>query len=220
MSKKINVIIADDHPLFRKGLKQIIENESCFEITGEAGNGEDALEMIGIKKPDIAVLDVSMPGKTGLEIVKTLNKSGNSVKIIFLTMHKEEFLFNEAMDQGVKGYVLKENASEDIIDCLKLVANDDYAISPVISNYLINRRQINNTNCKKNMHGIENLTASEKKILNLISKAKSTKEIAGELGISVKTVEVHRTHISQKLNLQGNLSLVKYALENKTVLQS
>lgn len=218
MNKKITVMIADDHPLFRQGLKQIIESDNSFEITGEAGNGEEALEMIGGKKPDIAVLDVSMPGKTGLEILKALNKSGEPVKIILLTMHKEEFLFKEAMELGVKGYVLKENASEDIIDCLKLVANDEYAISPVISKYLINRRQLNNTSNQKNLHGIEKLTASEKRILNLISENKSTKEIADELDISVKTVEVHRTNISQKLGLHGHLSLVKFALVNKSLL--
>lgn len=217
MDKKITIIIADDHPLFREGLKQIIGYEKKFEIIGEAGNGEKALELIREKKPDIAILDVSMPGKTGLEVLKELNKSNDPVRVIFLTMHKEEYLFNEAMDLGIKGYVLKESAAEDISNCLALVASDDYAISPLISNYLI-RRLKNIDRDKNNKPTINDLTKSERKILKMISENMKTKDIADELNISTKTVENHRTNISHKLNLNGTLSLVIFALKNKTIL--
>ena len=215
--KKTTVVIADDHPLFREGLKQIIEYENNFEIIGEAGDGEKALEMIKEKKPDIAILDMSMPGKTGLEVLKELNISNDPAKIIFLTMHKEEYLFNEAMDLGIKGYVLKERASEDISNCLELVANDDYAISPLISDYLVKRLK-NNERDKNHEFTIEALTKSERTIIKLISDDMSSKDIADKLSISIKTVENHRTNISHKLNLTGALSLVKFALENKSIL--
>ena len=140
-----------------------------------------------------------------------------NTKVIFLTMYKEENIFDEAMDLGIKGYVLKESAADDICECIRLVANDNYAISPLISNFLVKRLSKNN-DLKKDKPGINYLTPSERKILKLISLNKSSKEIADELFISYKTVEAHRTNISKKLNLQGSLSLVRFALENKSII--
>lgn len=217
MKNKIQIIIADDHPIFRNGLKQIIEDEEDIEILGEAGDGERALELILEKKPEIAVLDVDMPKKTGFEVLKEITKIKNPVKVIFLTMHKEENLFNEAMDLGIKGYVVKESAADDICECIRLVANDSYAISPLISNFLVKRLNTSNK-FKKENPSINDLTQTEVKILKLISENKSSKEIGDELFISYKTVESHRTNISKKLNLQGSLSLVRFALENRSVL--
>lgn len=217
MKKKISIIIADDHPIFRSGLRQIIGDEEDIEITGEAGDGEKALEMIIEKKPDIAILDFDMPKKNGFEILKELIKMKNPVKVIFLTMYKEENIFDEAMDLGIKGYVLKESAADDICECIRLVADDRYGISPLISNFLV-KRLTKNKELKKDKPGINYLTPSERKILKLISLNKSSKEIADELFISYKTVEAHRTNISKKLNLQGSLSLVRFALENKSVI--
>lgn len=217
MEKKIRIIIADDHPIFRQGLKQIIEDEADIEIIGEASDGEKALELIIEKEPEIAILDFDMPKKTGFEVLKELKKIRNPVNVIFLTMYKEENLFDEAMDLGIKGYVLKESAADDICECIRLVSNGDYAISPVISNFLVKRLSMQQK-LKKGSPGINYLTPSEKKVLKLISENKSSKEIADELFISYKTVESHRTNISKKLNLQGSLSLVRFAFENKSLL--
>lgn len=217
MKSKIRIIIADDHPIFRGGLKQIIEDEKDIEIVGEAPNGQKALELIFEKKPDIAILDVDMPEKTGFEVLKELTKSDNPVKVIFLTMYKEENLFNEAMDNGIKGYVLKESAADDICECIRLVAAGDYAISPLISKFLVKRMSLLDK-LKKSKPTIEDLTLTERKILKSISENKTSKEIAEEFFISYKTVETHRSNISRKLELQGSLSLVRFALENKAVL--
>lgn len=217
MKNKIRIIIADDHPIFRGGLKQIIEDEKDIEIIGEAPNGQKALELIFEKKPDIAILDVDMPEKTGFEVLKELTKSDNPVKVIFLTMYKEENLFNEAMDNGIKGYVLKESAADDICECIRLVADGDYAISPLISKFLVKRMSLLDK-LKKSKPTIDDLTLTERKILKSISENKSSKEIAEEFFISYKTVETHRSNISRKLELQGSLSLVRFALENKSVL--
>lgn len=174
MKNKIKIIIVDDHPIFRSGLKQIIEEETDIEVIDEAGDGEKALLLINEKKPEIAILDIDMPKKTGLEVLKELSKNKNTVKIIFLTMYKEENVFNEAMDLGVRGYVLKESAVDDICESIRLVAKDDYAISPVISNFLVKRLNLN-MSLKKNNPSISNLTPSERNILSLISQNKTTR---------------------------------------------
>lgn len=215
--RKIRVIVADDHPIFRGGLKQIIEEEEGIEIIGEAGDGQKALEMILEKNPDVAILDIDMPKKTGFEVLKELKKSDNPVKIIFLTMYKEENMFNEAMDLGIRGYVLKESAADDICESIRLVAAGDYAISPLISKYLVKRMTMHEKLRNENPT-IDNLTPMERKILKLVSENLSSKEIADELFISYKTVETHRSNISRKLELHGTLSLVRFALEHKSVL--
>ncbi|MEO8211453.1 MAG: response regulator transcription factor [bacterium] len=217
MKKKIQIIIADDHPIFRGGLKQIIEDEDDIQIIGEAADGEKALEIIKEKTPEIAILDVDMPKKTGFEVLKELNKINSPVKVIFLTMYKEENLFDEAMNNGIKGYVLKESAADDICECIRLVANGDYAISPLISNFLVKRLTLMDK-LKKDKPSIDDLTQMERKILKLVSENKTSKDIADELFISPKTVESHRSNISKKLELQGSLSLVRFALENKSIL--
>ena len=148
MPGKIRIIIADDHPIFRGGLRQIISADESIEIIGEADNGEKALEIIQELKPDIAVLDIDMPKKTGLDVLRELKDS--KTKIIFLTMYAEEDIFDEAMDLGIKGYVLKDSAVNDIIECILSVNEDNYYISPNVSNLLVNRRNKSKNLIKKN----------------------------------------------------------------------
>lgn len=215
MPGKIRIIIADDHPIFRGGLRQIISADESIEIIGEADNGEKALEIIQELKPDIAVLDIDMPKKTGLDVLRELKDS--STKIIFLTMYAEEDIFDEAMDFGIKGYVLKDSAVNDIIECILSVNEDNYYISPNVSNLLVNRRNKSKNLIKKNPE-LGNLTKTERNILRFISENKTSKEIAEVLFLSQRTVENHRTNISNKLNLKGSHSLLKFAIENKSYL--
>ena len=217
MENKIRIIIADDHPIFRGGLKQIIEEDDVIEIIGEAGDGQKALEMILEKNPDVAILDIDMPKKSGFEVLKELQNSYNTVKIIFLTMYKAENIFNEAMDLGIRGYVLKESAANDICESIRIVASGDYAISPLISKYLVKRMTLHEK-LMKDKPSIEDLTPMEKRILKYVSENMSSKEIADKLFISYKTVETHRNNISKKLDLHGSLSLVRFALENRSLL--
>jgi len=217
MSTTIKIVIADDHPIFRNGLRQILESEKGIEIIGEADNGEKAFEVIKEKKPDIAILDIDMPKKTGLDVLRAMK--GLNTKVIFLTMYAEEDIFDEAMNLGIKGYVLKDSAVNDIIDCIMCVSNDDYYISPSVSNFLVNRRKKINE-LKNSNPALDNLTPTEKKILKFISENKTSKEIADVLFLSHRTVENHRTNISNKLNLKGSYSLMKFAIENKSLLAS
>ena len=215
MDKVIKIVIADDHPIFRNGLKQIIDFDKRIKIIGEADNGQKALELITELKPDVAILDIDMPKKTGLEVLKELKDS--DVKIIFLTMYAEEDIFEEAMNHGIKGFVLKDSAVSDIVDCIFSVHEDRYYISPSVSNFLINRRK-KLKELKNNNPLLQNLTMSEKKILKFISENKTSKEIADILFISYRTIENHRANISGKLNLKGSHGLVKFAIENKALL--
>jgi len=217
MSNTIRIIIADDHPIFRNGLRQILEADQRIDIIGEADNGEKALEVITEKKPDIAILDIDMPKKTGLDVLRAMK--GMNTKVIFLTMYAEEDIFDEAMNLGIKGYVLKDSAVNDIIECILSVSNDDYYISPAVSNFLVNRRKKLNE-LKNSNPALQNLTPTERKILKFISQNKTSKEIADILFLSHRTVENHRTNISNKLQLKGSHSLLKFAIENKTLLGS
>lgn len=213
----MKIFIADDHPIFRQGLLKIMEGDPELEIVGESGDGEEALQLIRSLCPDIAVLDISMPGMSGLEIVSEVQKESLKVEFIILTMFDEEEYFDEAMDSGVKGYLLKENATSDLLSCLKSVAQGKYYVSPSISEYLLNR----NTRVKalnKSSPALSGLTQMEKKVLRLIADNKTSKEVAAELFISYRTVQNHRTNICNKLDLKGHHKLLQFALENKSLL--
>jgi DNA-binding NarL/FixJ family response regulator len=214
---KLQVVIADDHPIFRKGLILAIGSDSKIEIVGEAGDGQQALNLVEEKKPDIIVLDIEMPVLNGLQTAKEIINRQLPVDIIFLTMYKEEDMFNEAMDLGVKGYVLKENAVSDIVNCIKTVAAGRYFLSSTISEFLVSRSDRARSLLKKKPQ-LENLTTTERIVLCLISENKTSKEIGEDLSISYRTVENHRSNICNKLEIHGSHSLLKFAIENKSSL--
>ena len=216
MKNNIEIVIADDHSLVRKGLRQVLESQSHFQIA-EAENGEEAFFLIKEKKPLIAILDVEMPKLSGFDVAKRVKDESLEVKLIFLTMFKEESVFNKAMDAGVKGYVLKENTVSEIYQCVKSVSEGNYYLSPSISDFLI-RRNTRSLNPESNKSGINLLTQSEKNILKLLAKMKTNQEIADDLKISIKTVHNHRNNICEKLGLRGIHSLLKFAVENSSEL--
>lgn len=214
MEKQISILIADDHPVFRRGLRQVVESDGRFRIAHEVENGEQALAALEREPCDIAVLDVDMPGLTGIDVVRTIQKRRLPVEVIFITMYKEEYMFNKAMDLGVRGYVLKESAVADILNGIRAVAERKYYISPSISEYLV-RRSGRQTVFPASQGGVADLTPMERRIMRLIAENKTSREIAAELDISPKTVDRHRENIANKLNLHGPHALLKFALENK-----
>jgi DNA-binding NarL/FixJ family response regulator len=217
MKPEIRVLIADDHPVVRQGLRQTIETDRGLKIVGEAGDGGVALEQIKTLLPEVAVLDIDMPVKDGFAVATAIREEKLPVAIIFLTIHREEELFQAAIDLGVKGYVLKDSATTDIIAGIKTVAGGQPYISPSLSAYLINRRA-RSVALIKEKPGIEELTPMERRVLKLIAEDKTSKEIAKELFISHRTVETHRTNISRKLELHGSLALIKFAVAHKSQL--
>ena len=211
------MLIVDDHPLFRSGLRQVVAGNPEFELAGEAGDGEAALKLIQEKRPDVAVLDVNLPGLTGLEIAQRLHNKRSPTRIILLTMHKEEDMVNRALDFGAKGFVLKENAVEEILKAITAVAGGGHYLSSSISGYLVRRRgRAESLAAKK--PGLEDLTKAERRILKLVSEKKTSPQIAAELFISPRTVEAHRANICSKLELHGSHSLLQFALENRSSL--
>lgn len=217
MSKEIKVFVADDHQIFRQGLLKLLETEKLIQVVGESGDGLEALQMIRKLHPEIAILDISMPNMNGMEIVKQIKKDDLSMEFIILTMYDDEEYFNEALDCGVKGYLLKDNAISDLLNCVICVAQGKYYVSPLISEYLLHRdEKTKKLRCEN--PGLELMTKTEKRILKLIAENKTSKEIAETLFISHRTVQNHRTHICNKLDLKGHHKLLQFALENKSHL--
>jgi DNA-binding NarL/FixJ family response regulator len=217
MDETIKIIMADDHPIVRQGLRRMIETDSAISILAEADDGENALKLILQHQPDVAVLDIDMPKMDGFEVVRELKKTKPAPEIIFLTMHSEEEMFQAAMDLGVKGYILKDGAVNDIIAAIKSVAIGRPFISPALSALLLKRRR-RIEDLEREQPGLHLLSPTEKRILKLIAEEKTSREIGEQLFISHRTVETHRANICRKLNLQGTLSLVRFAVAHKAEL--
>ena len=217
MTDEIQIIIADDHPIVRRGLVQVIEAEPHLKVLAEAGDGIEALRQIRDLKPAVAILDIDMPGMGGFDLGREVRKNSLAVAIIFLTIHSEEDMCNEAMDIGALGYVLKESAVSDIVAAIRTVARGQHYITPSISGFLVNRGRKTASLEKKNPN-LNDLTPSERRILKLIAEDKSSKEIGELLFISHRTVENHRTNICQKLGLSGSHALLRFALKHRSHL--
>ncbi|MGJ1194411.1 response regulator [Sphingobacterium siyangense] len=210
---KTTILIADDHPIFLKGLQEVIESEPAYEVIYAAKNGMEALAIARTQLPMVTILDIDMPEMNGLAVSEELIKLIPDANIILLTMHKAKDTFLRALEIGVAGYVLKENAVVDIIQAIEAVTNGNSYISPEMSSFLLSQRRTNRNPTTEDL--LSTLTPSELKILKLVGSYKSTKAIAEELFISEKTVSNHRMNILRKLNLTGKNSLLRFAIEQR-----
>lgn len=217
MSTEIRVILADDHPVVRQGLRQAIESDRSVKVIAEAENGHQALASIKQHKPEIAILDIDMPGLDGLAVARAVAEEKLGCQVIFLTIHREEDLFNAAIRLDVKGYVLKDSALSDILSSIKAVATGQHYTSPALTTYLLNHKR-RAASFTQEQPRLQALTPTERRVLALIADYKTTKEIAAELFISPRTVETHRTNICHKLEIRGSHALMKFALANKSHL--
>ncbi len=215
--KIVSIFIADDHAIMRKGLRDLIEAEVDFEVCGEAGNGADALKKIEELIPDIVLSDIDMPVMSGIEMARLIKSKKLPCKVIILTMHSDESFFSAAIDAGARGYVLKDGTVTDIVNAVHAVKEGKHYISPILSTFTISRMQEHSVT-HADVSNISLLTQTERKILRLISQDKTTKEIAEELFVSHRTIDSHRSHISAKLQLQGQNALLRFAIENKNNL--
>jgi DNA-binding NarL/FixJ family response regulator len=217
MTSEIRVAIADDHPLLRKGLRQVVEAESNMKVVAEAGDGEQLIVQIETMGPQIAIVDIDMPKKDGFAVAAEINKRKIPVDIVFLTIHNEESVFHAAMDLGIKGYMLKDSALVEITDAIRSVAAGEIYVSRPLTAYLLHRRNRSKA-LLQSKPGLNDLTPAEQRILRMIAENKSSKEIGAELSIHYRTVENHRVNICQKLGLQGTNSLLRFALQHKSEL--
>ena len=204
----MKIIIADDHPIFRKGLQEILSSNSDFEVIDACENGLDAYQSILSNRPDLAILDLEMPGLTGLDVARKVMNEKSETKFIILTMHREKTFFSDAMQIGVDGYVLKDFAIEELMECIESVVSGKKYVSPGISKKLTEK----NITIVPN---IELLTATERIIIKLISEGNTTQEISDFLFISSNTVDNHRSNMVKKLELEGKNALMKFAIEFK-----
>jgi DNA-binding NarL/FixJ family response regulator len=212
-----SVVIADDHPIFRQGLVAVIRQSRNFEVIGEADNGNDALELVDNRKPSVVVIDISMPGIDGLEVIRRSQARGFGGHFVVLTMYKDEEYFREAMSLGVKGYILKDSASNELVNCLQSVLTGRNYVSAFFSEYLMQRPKQTN-DAEDPVGSLQRLSATERRILRMIGENKTSKEIADDLNLSFRTVQNHRSHMCEKLKLEGYNRLLQFALEHKSVL--
>jgi len=215
MGPRPTVVIADDHPLFREGLREVLEADGSFEIVGEAGDGEQAMSLVRARRPAIAVLDLEMPKASGLAAAEAIRSEDLDVAAVILTMHRDEGMLRRALDLGVRGYVLKDSAVAEIVACLHMVSAGKPYVSPALTGALLDRRA---EAPLSELAAVGDLTPAERRVLRLIARGMTSPEIAGELGNSPKTIENHRSHICAKLGLSGPHALLRFALEHKALL--
>lgn len=217
MTEQVKLLIVDDHQLLRIGVRDAVERNPRFKIIGEAADGAEALQLLGILKPDIVITDIDMPRLNGLETIRAIRKLPLQVNVIILTMYNEEDMFNAAMDLGVKAYVLKENAATDILAALDAVTRGETFLSA--SMFEVGKRRSERVReLLLSKPQIDALTPAERRILKLIGEDYTSKEIADRLNLSVRTVDNHRQHICNKLKLHGTHSLLKFAFDNNAHL--
>jgi DNA-binding NarL/FixJ family response regulator len=212
MAEKKRIIIVDDHPLFREGIKSIISYSPQFEVVGEAGNGTEGLRLVKKLKPEIVIIDLSLPDKSGTRLASEIHKILPESKILVISMHSKIQYIAEAFQSGASGYIVKESAAERILEGLNIISQGGLFLDSSISPQVIKKLMGQSTKeTKVTDMGYNTLTPREQEVMRLLAEGMSKKEIAKMLFISVKTVENHRSSIMKKLSLHNSLELVKYA---------
>ncbi len=214
MADEIRVLIADDHPVVRRGLRLALEEDAGLSVVGEAEDGEAALRLIGQLLPDVAVVDIDMPKLDGFGVARELANRGIGIRTIFLTLHKDEDLFRSALELGALGYVLKDSAITEIVAGVRAVAAGKPYLSSAMTARLLQPRPARGAEPEESP--ASRLTVTERRIMQLIAEGKSSKEIGADLSIHYRTVENHRTNICRKLGIEGANALLRFALQHKT----
>lgn len=221
MAAEIRILIADDHPLFRRGLRFTIESDPALRVVAEAGDGAAALAQLETLQPDIAVLDIDMPAPDGLAVARLMAERGWPSGVVFLTMHKEEAVFHAALAAGVRGFVIKDGLADEIVTCIKAVAAGQSYFSPGLAAFLVQQRNHNHQQAAGEaevMARLAELTPAERRVLRLLAEGQTSREIAETLVVSVRTVEHQRATIAAKLGVKGAPALLLFAHTHKAKL--
>ena len=204
------VILVDDHPIMRHGLAQLIRMENGLDVCGEAGSAREGLDLVGKLKPDLAVIDLTLPDKNGLELVKDIRAMHPATVCLVLSMHDEALYGERSLRAGARGYVMKEEAADHLITAIHKIMSGGLYVSETL-----NARMLEHMTAptRAKAAGIDSLTDRELEILELIGKGVATKNIATQLSISARTVEAHRAHVKEKLGITDGAALVRYAVQ-------
>jgi DNA-binding NarL/FixJ family response regulator len=213
VASKIKLLIADDHPIVRKGLLSTVGADPGIKVIAEAQNGEEALRLIREHKPDVAVLDIDMPKLDGLGVAREVSKLSLGTRIIFLTLHKDADLFRAAIQAGATGYLLKDSAMQELVAGVKAVALGQQFVSAALVSLFVEVPLKRPASPPEGLLG--RLTPTEREILERIANGRSSKEIGEDLSIHYRTVENHRTNICKKLGIEGANALLRFALQHK-----
>ncbi len=209
--KKIRVLIADDHSIVREGVRMILAGQEDFEVVGEASTGREALERARALAPDVVVMDISMPDMTGIQATEKIRKELPSVQVLGLTMHEEQSYVFELLKVGAAGYVLKRAAAEDLVSGVRAAHRGEAFLYPSVAKAVV-QDYLQRVTAKEKDEALDGLTEREREVLTLIAEGLTNQEIASKLYISIKTVQTHRAHIMEKLNLHDRTELVRYAI--------
>lgn len=214
MTERLRLVIAEDHPFFRDGLRRALERDDSMQVVAETSDGRTALDRIRALRPDIAILDIGLPQMDGCAVARTIREERLPVQLIFLTICDEEEIFEEALDLDVKGYLLKDCTSDEILRCVRAVSSGQNFASPAMTTYLVGRsRRVERFS--REVPGLNQLTRRERTILKRIARGKTSKQIAAEMDIAPKTVDNHRSNICEKLQLHGAHVLTRFAAQHR-----
>src|SRR5271169_781265 len=213
---KIRILLADDHTLFRQGIRTLISAEPDLEVVGEAANGGDAVDKAGNSRPDVALMDIGMPGLSGFEATRQIKKNRPQTKVLFLTMHDEGDYLIQGMEAGASGYVLKDSPSAQLVAAVRDICQGGSYLSPRMLSQLVDdfRSRIKPFS---RLPRFATLTSREREVLKMLAEGDSVKEIACDLNLSVKTVEAHKFNLMRKLDIHNKAQLVQYAIQKKII---
>jgi len=214
---QLRILVADDHPIVRAGLRALLESRVGWQVCAEAGNGREAVEKAGKVKPDVAVLDISMPVLNGIEATRQLRKVSPETEVLILTMHDADQMVQQVLEAGARGYILKDDADRVLLEAVNAVRRHRAFFSTRVAEGLApsSRPDTHPDAPVRRVRG--RLTQREREIVQLLAEGKSNKEVAGVLNISVRTAETHRANIMLKLNLHSVVELVHYAVRNQII---
>jgi two-component system response regulator NreC len=205
------ILIADDHPVLRSGLRVLLAADPDLEVVGEAGSGEETLHLAEELRPDVVLLDIGMPGESGIETVRRLKAKLPALKVLFLTMHEEEGMLLEALGAGGDGYLIKRADEAEIIQAIRVVQRGDVYVHPTMTRALLSQTETT----ERPQEPVEPLTQREIDVLRLLARGNTNRQIAELLGLSTRTVESHRANLMGKLGLSSRVELVTYAEEHR-----